>query len=319
MNKVFVALHTYNGSASIENAIECVLNQSFPNFVLYIIDNASNDGITAELIEKYRRLDDRIVVRTNEKNMGVYHTFFKEFKQFVLMNPEDNWWFCDLCDDDVYYPTFLEDTLRFALANDLKLAVCQSDYFDVQKQQLVNNTRLQQDLFIGEAEFEQQFSFYFKYLITLWGKLYHFSVFDSVKRDSFTGKISFGWDTAYVLNFTAEIDRFGVLAKSLHKYNIRQGSASFRYDPVRIQSDETFVSEMERFLLRKCGRISAENKEFISTTYRKCIESTVRVVKNSKLDESEQQRCFEEIWARERTKQLFSGDYLKYTGWMGSV
>lgn len=65
---VVVLLTVYNRK-SVSNTIESVLKQSFKDFVLLIIDNASDDG-TYELLKEYAKKDSRIIVIQNDKNMG---------------------------------------------------------------------------------------------------------------------------------------------------------------------------------------------------------------------------------------------------------
>ena len=48
--------------------MQCVLNQTHTNFILYIIDNISSDN-TLELVKKYS--DNRIVIIANTQNVGV--------------------------------------------------------------------------------------------------------------------------------------------------------------------------------------------------------------------------------------------------------
>lgn len=67
MPKVSVIVPVYNGEKFIEETIESVLNQSFSDFELIVINDGSNDG-TVSLIEKYS--DERILL-FSKKNEGV--------------------------------------------------------------------------------------------------------------------------------------------------------------------------------------------------------------------------------------------------------
>ncbi|MEE1884717.1 glycosyltransferase family 2 protein [Pedobacter flavus] len=57
--KVSILLAVYNGEAYIEAAIQSVLNQTYENWELIIVDNGSTDN-TAKICLKYAELDDRI-------------------------------------------------------------------------------------------------------------------------------------------------------------------------------------------------------------------------------------------------------------------
>ena len=89
-------------------AIESILAQTFKNFELIIVNDASPNSIT-EVVEKYN--DSRIKYFVNEQNIGG-------------QDPVANWnkclsyaqgdYFALLCDDDIYEPTFLEKMLDLA-------------------------------------------------------------------------------------------------------------------------------------------------------------------------------------------------------------
>lgn len=68
MEKVGIITVTYNSANVLPAFLECILNQSYQNFFLYIIDNASQDS-TLDLIETID--DDRIKIISNKKNLGV--------------------------------------------------------------------------------------------------------------------------------------------------------------------------------------------------------------------------------------------------------
>lgn len=67
--KVFVIIPNLNGEARLGNAIESVLSQSYRDFQLIIVDNASTDTSRA-LIESYQQKDPRIHSIYNNKNYG---------------------------------------------------------------------------------------------------------------------------------------------------------------------------------------------------------------------------------------------------------
>lgn len=58
---VSVLMPVYEGERYLEEAIESILNQTFRDFELIVIDDGSTDG-TAGIVERYRRADGRIRV-----------------------------------------------------------------------------------------------------------------------------------------------------------------------------------------------------------------------------------------------------------------
>lgn len=71
--QVSVLMPAYNVEKYITFAIESVLNQTFKNFELLIIDDGSTDS-TFEIIKKYSNLDHRIKISQNRENLGVSKT-----------------------------------------------------------------------------------------------------------------------------------------------------------------------------------------------------------------------------------------------------
>ena len=64
-----VILPVYNAEQYLEEAIESILNQSYSNFELLVADDASVDK-SLSIIKKYSRLDSRLILFRNRKNLG---------------------------------------------------------------------------------------------------------------------------------------------------------------------------------------------------------------------------------------------------------
>ena len=67
---VSVLLPVYNSKNYIEEAIDSILNQSFPDFELLLLDDGSKDGST-EILYRYEQKDSRIKVIKFEENTGL--------------------------------------------------------------------------------------------------------------------------------------------------------------------------------------------------------------------------------------------------------
>lgn len=65
--KISVIMPVYNCEAYIKDAVDSILNQTFQNFELIIIDDASTDA-TVSIIKKYK--DQRIQLKEKPKNSG---------------------------------------------------------------------------------------------------------------------------------------------------------------------------------------------------------------------------------------------------------
>jgi glycosyltransferase involved in cell wall biosynthesis len=72
--KVSVLIPTYNYARYLSQTIESVLAQNFDDMEILIVDDCSRDN-TMEILEKYRRLDDRIRVFLNTSNLGMVNNW----------------------------------------------------------------------------------------------------------------------------------------------------------------------------------------------------------------------------------------------------
>lgn len=71
--RVTVIMLAYNSEKYIGRAVESILNQTFKNFELIIINDGSTD-LTPLIINKYKKDDDRIMIIDNITNKGIVYS-----------------------------------------------------------------------------------------------------------------------------------------------------------------------------------------------------------------------------------------------------
>ena len=106
--EISVILPVYNGADTLERSIESILNQTFSNFELIIINDGSTDR-SPELCSKYT--DDKRVRIYNQENQGLANTLNRGIKlsrsKFIARQDSD----------DVSLPDRLAIQLKHMLAN----------------------------------------------------------------------------------------------------------------------------------------------------------------------------------------------------------
>ena len=98
--RVGLGMPVFNGERYVAEAIESILSQTFEDFELVILDNASTDG-TEQICRSYAAKDERIQFIRNRENLGIIHNFNSVFK---LTSGEYFKW---TAYDDVCSPNFL--------------------------------------------------------------------------------------------------------------------------------------------------------------------------------------------------------------------
>ena len=115
---ISLIMSVYNGEDYLAEAIESVVNQTFTNWELVVINDCSTDS-TAEILNKYALSDNRIKVHTNEVNLRLPSSLNKaltlvEGKYVARMDA-----------DDICLPDRLEKQYDFMEKNpDVALSSC---------------------------------------------------------------------------------------------------------------------------------------------------------------------------------------------------
>lgn len=93
--KVSIIICSYNRANYISQALDSILEQSYIDFEVIIIDDASSDN-TEEVVNRYLALDTRIKYFKNEKNLGIARSRNKGVilsqGEYIAMLDSDDYW-----------------------------------------------------------------------------------------------------------------------------------------------------------------------------------------------------------------------------------
>ena len=117
MPKVSVIMGIYNCADTLEEAVSCIINQSFTDWELIMCDDCSSDE-TYKIAQQIAKRDERIIVLKNEKNLTLAPTLNKcakvaKGKCLARMDGDD---ICDLDRFQKEY-NFLESHPEYALVS----------------------------------------------------------------------------------------------------------------------------------------------------------------------------------------------------------
>lgn len=126
MHKISVILPTYNGGTRgegkyLKQAIESVLNQTYENFELIIINDGSTDN-TEEMIQQYT--DKRIIYLIHDKNKG------PSAARNTGIRKASGRYIAFLDDDDIFYNDKLSAQISFMIEKDASVCVCNGEVID---------------------------------------------------------------------------------------------------------------------------------------------------------------------------------------------
>lgn len=113
---VSIILPAYNREKYIEKAVRSVLNQTYRNIELIIIDDESTDK-TPKMISELSGKESRIIILTNKTNLGLVRTLNKGIKmahgKYIARLDDEDFW-CDTKKLEKQVD-FLEKNIEYAL------------------------------------------------------------------------------------------------------------------------------------------------------------------------------------------------------------
>jgi glycosyltransferase involved in cell wall biosynthesis len=132
--KVSVLIPTYNYAHFISEAIESVLQQTFEDFELIIVDNCSTDN-TVEIVKHYIQKDKRVKIIQNDVNIGMYRNYNK-----ALLSAKGKY-IKFLNSDDKLQKTNLEKFVKILDKNEnISLVSSHRQYFDQKNDLLLSSS-----------------------------------------------------------------------------------------------------------------------------------------------------------------------------------
>lgn len=133
-NLVSIVLPVYNGERYLASAIESVLNQTYQNIELILVNDCSTDS-TEEIIKSYASKDPRIVYLKNEVNLKLPASLNRGFSaakgQYLTWTSDDN----------LYMPTALARMVEF-LDQHPKAALVYCDYNEIDENSAIIRQRV---------------------------------------------------------------------------------------------------------------------------------------------------------------------------------
>lgn len=117
-NKVSIVMPSYNSAKFIERSINSVLNQTFEDWELIIIDDCSLDN-TMEIIRQYCQLDSRIKLKIHHKNLGVAESRNRGLEEALFP------YVAFLDSDDIWDRNKLEIQVNFMIKNNAAISFTQ--------------------------------------------------------------------------------------------------------------------------------------------------------------------------------------------------
>ena len=108
--KVSVVMPVYNEEKFLDKSIQSILNQTFKDFEFIIVNDCSKDN-SRKIIEKYKKIDKRIILINNKKNKN-----FPEVRNIGIRASKGKY-IANMDGDDISHPKRIEKQFNYLEKN----------------------------------------------------------------------------------------------------------------------------------------------------------------------------------------------------------
>lgn len=228
--KISVVIPSYNSSATIERCLNSILNQTYENLEILVINDGSNDD-SVEKIEKMQKQDNRIKLITIP-NGGVSHA------RNVGIEESTGDYITFVDSDDYISEEMYEILMNIIFKYNVKIAHC--SYRNVDSKGNIINAVGDKDRVIPQNHDDAlECLISGKYFCTaVWNKLYDKSLFTNVRFDK---GIKFSEDLLLNFKLFNKVEKSVYTDKPLYNYVCVEGSATHSAEKIRPEKEAVYV------------------------------------------------------------------------------
>lgn len=117
MEKISIIIPAYNAGKTLIRCVDSILNQTFQDFCIYIVDDCSNDN-TWSIMQQLERTDRRIFIFHQPNNQG------SSIARNIALDAACGEWVSFIDADDTITPNFLSDLYNEALQSGKDMVLC---------------------------------------------------------------------------------------------------------------------------------------------------------------------------------------------------
>ena len=289
MAKISIIVPVYNAKNYIEACIKSVLEQTYSDFELLLINDGSTDG-SGDILEKFAKMDKRVKVY-NRANHGVSAS-----RNFGISNAVGEYiMFLDA--DDTINADTLKDNIEIIISNDADVVIS-GFYYHVIDENVSKENPLP-EYFVGTCE-----EFFNKWYVKVlnqeainppWNKLIKKCVIDS-NQIEFNEKFSICEDMAFSMDILLNSAKVVLNDKIYYNYYVKsQGSLVFKFYINYFEALTNYYKKAVAF----CNKYknNMEQRKAVDTVYANLMIMYIKLVsKNKDLGSKEKKELLVKIF-----------------------
>ncbi|MDY4079527.1 MAG: glycosyltransferase [Clostridium sp.] len=243
MVKVSIIVPIYNVEKYLSKCIDSIINQTFKEFELILVDDGSPD-LCGEICDKYAKNDSRIVV-IHKKNEGVSkarNEGIKVAKGNYIM----------FVDSDDYLENSMLEVMYSEITNELAdIVVCGTN--DINLEGKKNNAEnIYDKMILNNVDALKYLLYERPYNAVCWGKLYKRNLFNKYKFNEKT-KIAEDLELLYKIFFITK--KVVYIPNRLYNWLMRSDSATNQKFNEAWNNEITICEKIIKFTEKKCPEV----------------------------------------------------------------
>ena len=239
--KVSVIIPVYNAENFLEQSIQSVINQTYSNIEIIIINDGSTDE-SAEICKKISLTDERIIL-INKDNEGAGKA------RFTGIQNSKGKYICFLDADDLMESCFIEKMLEALETNNADLVECGYYIFsvntikahDVFKKNLLYNMKQFREQIVTNTIIDGHEA------IVLWNKMYRKDIIDKFVSIHAANVLE---DYIFNMQYYLGVESYVYLCERLIKYRITENSLSRKYNTEVVEELNRILPLKEKYMVQ---------------------------------------------------------------------
>ena len=257
--KITVVSQVYNQNpAYLRQSIESVLNQTFRNLELLLLDNGCTDG-SSEILSEYAAADPRIRLLRYCSNVPGPRWLF------ALRDHAVGDYFSLIDSDDWWEPDYLERLAALAESEKADI-VCTGTQMHEEGTGRMPQRKMLRRLVLERAQYPTYFPLWLTFISPCWGKLVQRSLIGMQDADAQFLYPLFENDIHISLDWLSCCERLCIDDSLLHHCRIRQKSLVHTFHPEMMAGGASICHTLYSFLL-SFGQVSLPNRLYIERFY----------------------------------------------------
>ncbi|MNK26318.1 Chondroitin synthase [compost metagenome] len=250
---ISIALCTYNGSKYLHEQLTSILNQTYKNIEVVIVDDGSTDD-TISMLKTFEKSYPQIKLYQNEKNLG----FNKNFEKAIALTTGDYIAISD--QDDIWELNKLELLLNHIGENWL---IFSNSVFVDEQNNLLDKTLLQQNFELGKRDFRSLLFYNFVTGHTVLFKRTLTTYILPIPNEGY-----YDWWMGFIALYHQKI---AYLNKNLTRHRIHSSSVMNKEEQANSekQNEARFLEKTKNLeILKDYANLSTEDRQLINGLYK---------------------------------------------------